>query len=255
MQKLGLMNSGKSIFYSVVFFFFIFAASHSIAQESVPPATMLPIHPGVNPSPPPDQMKTIPAEEVSAGIFRIGDIQINKENRSIIFPALVNMDKGLLEYLLVHSAGKTHESLFRTKVQPYNLQLAFMLLGFKGTDRPLPYQGAPEKPKGEPLEITVTYDKKENQTTTIRPEEWIVKTEANKQKDIGALNWVFTGSMVIERDFLAQREGSIIAIFHDPVAIIDNSSTGGESDKIWFVKEGVVPPVGTPVTVTIKAIR
>jgi hypothetical protein len=47
-------------------------------------------------------------------------------------------------------------------------------------------------------------------------------------------------------------EGSIIAIYHDPAALIDNASEGGESDKVWFVREGASPPVGTPVTVTIK---
>lgn len=249
-----MSNVEKSIFYSAVFLFSLIAASPSFAQEPVP-RTMPPMHPGVSPSASPEKQKTIPIEEVSAGVFRLGDIQINKEDRSITFPAQVNMDKGLLEYLLVHSSGKTHESLFRTNVQPYNLQIALLLLGLKGTDHPLPYQGAPEKPKGDPIGITVAFDKKENQTTTVRPEEWIVKTEANKQKDVGTLNWLFTGSIVIEGDFLAQREGSIIAIFHDPVAIIDNASTGGESDKIWFVKESVVPPAGTPVTITIKAIQ
>jgi hypothetical protein len=51
---------------------------------------------------------------------------------------------------------------------------------------------------------------------------------------------------------MAQAEGSIIAIYHDPSALFDNASPGGESDRVWFVKEDAVPPVGTPVTLTIS---
>jgi hypothetical protein len=44
-----------------------------------------------------------------------------------------------------------------------------------------------------------------------------------------------------------------VAIYHDPAALIDNTTPGGESDEIWFVKEGAVPQAGTLVTVIIKA--
>ena len=244
----------ETLICAVIFFFSMAAASYSLALEAAP-LTMPSMVPGANPSVPPEQQKTIPVEKVSSGALRIGDVQIDEETRSITFPACVNMDKGLLEYLLVHSSGKTHESLLRTTVKPYDLQLAFLLLGFKGTDHPISYQGAPEKPKGEPVEITITYDNKADQTTTLRPEQWIVKAEGNSRKDIGTVDWVFTGSMIMEGDFMAQREGSIIAIFHDPAAVVDNTSTGGESDKIWFPKEGEVPPVGTSVALTIKALK
>jgi len=53
-------------------------------------------------------------EKVSPGVFRIGDVLINKQERSVTFPAEVNLDRGLLEYLLVRMGGKTHESLLRT---------------------------------------------------------------------------------------------------------------------------------------------
>jgi ABC-type proline/glycine betaine transport system ATPase subunit len=36
---------------------------------------------------------------------------------------------------------------------------------------------------------------------------------------------------------------------------MDNATPGGESNRIWFVKEGTVPPVGTPVEVVIKPAK
>lgn len=200
-----------------------------------------------------EQQSTVTTEKIAPGIFRIGEIIINKQLMLISFPAQVNMDKGLLEYLLVHAGGKTHESLLRTDIEPYNLQIAFLLLGFEGTDRPLPEQGSPETPKGESLEINVVYRNSENKLVSVKGEEWIMMKDNNEQKSISRLDWVFTGSVVFNGKFLAQSSGSIAAVYHDPAAIIDNASDGGESDERWYVKEGAVPAVGTPVSINIKA--
>jgi len=162
------------------------------------------------------------------------------------------MDKGLLEYLLVRKGGKTHESLFRTDTDPTVLQVALLLIGLEGTDRPLANQGDPQAPQGNPVEITVSYlrDKK---MIRLSPEAWIAKKTDGTLGDSGDLSWVFTGSIIRNERFLAKVEGSIIALYHDPAALIDNASPGGESDRVWFVKEKSVPPVGTPVTITIQA--
>ena len=239
-------------------------------HAQAPPQPPLPGNPGVSgpppPPPPPPSRQDMPAptmkdlegpnsllKKVAPGVFRLGDIEIVKKNRSISFPALINMNKGLLEYLLVYQSGKTHESLFRTQVRPYDLQLVFLLLGFKGADKPLRFQGDPNKPKGEPLVINITYSGADGKAVTISPQEWVVKINQNKPQNVKKMDWVYTGSIIANGNFLAQSQGSIIAIFHDPVAIIDNVTPGGESDKVWFVKEGTVPPPGTPVTLTIKS--
>lgn len=236
----------KKIFNFIVAGLSLWRCGNVNAQQVNPPMT---------PPPPidPTEKKLSAVEKISPGTFRIGDIQINKSKKSVSFPVTVNMDKGLLEYLLVQGAGKTHESLFRTKVQPYDLQIAFLLLGFEGADTPLSSQGDPAKPKGEPVELTITYKKADGTSVTVMPEEWITKTVDGKPRGVSAMDWVFTGSMVAEGQFMSQMSGSIAAIFHDPSAMIDNASPGGESDEVWFVKEGPVPPVGTPVTITIKA--
>jgi hypothetical protein len=199
-------------------------------------------------------LKPSAIERVASGIFRIGEIVLDKKKRSMTFPAMVNMDKGLLEYLIVFATGKTHESLLRTNVPPYNLQIAFLLLGFEGTNSPLQGQGDPAKPKGDPVEIIVSFDKG-GKTENIHAEEWVALKANETLKDAGRIEWIFTGSLVVMNQFLAQSSGSIVAIYHDPTAIIDNASKGGESDEVWFVKEKVVPPVGTPIVVTIRPAK
>ncbi len=221
-------------------------ASAQVLLSARSPAPGVGEQPGLGPPP--------PIEQVGPGIFRLGEIQIHKDTRSVIFPAQVNMDKGLLEYLIVRSSGKVHESLLRTEVDPYHLQIAFLLLGFEGTDRPIRHQGSPETPTGDPVEIAIAYRKGgEGQEHKIGAQEWVANKIENQLKDVGALKWVYTGSKIFDGRFLAQAEGSIVALWHDPVALVDNASPGGESNKIWFVKEGTCLPVGTPVTIIIKA--
>jgi hypothetical protein len=161
------------------------------------------------------------------------------------------MAQGLLEYLLVQSSGKTHESLLATAVDPYYLNIGFLLLGFEGTDKPLDQQGAPQKPTGEPVEITLVY-RTGDKSGKVPATEWVTKKVGDKEES-PSVKWVYTGSVVFQGRFIAQVEGSIVAIYHDPTALIDNAAPGGESDEIWFVKEGVAPPAGTPVTVVIQA--
>jgi hypothetical protein len=194
-----------------------------------------------------------PPERTGPGQYRIGEIQLNKSERSVSFPAAVNMNKGLLEYLLVGNGGKLHESLLRTNIEPYNLQLACLLVGIEGTEAPLAFQGDPATPKGDAVEILLRVKDNDGKQRAVAPETWLAQVVGETKRDVSGLRWVFSGSVVHNGRFAAQVGGSIIALYHDPAAMIDNASPGGESDKIWFVKEGATPPVGTPVTVTIKA--
>lgn len=190
----------------------------------------------------------VPAvQKVGPGRYRLGEIVIDKAARSISFPAEVNMKQGLLEYLLVKNGGKTHESLLRTRVQPYHLQLACLLLGLEGGRKALSAQGVAETPDGETVELSLELaDGKRVQT-----EQWLTLQVAGERREVPKLRWIFTGSLVREGVFAAQGDGSIAALYHDPVAMIDNASPEGASDEIWYAMESAVPPVGTPVTVLI----
>jgi hypothetical protein len=222
-------------------------SSHAI-EAPPPPAPVF--TPGVE-----GQSERIPPiEKLGNGEFRLGEIVVNKVERAITFSAQVNMDRGMLEYLIVHNKGKTHESLLRTLVDPYNLQIAFMLLGFEGTDKRLAMQGDQAPPKGERIQISITAADG-TKTITIPAEQWLINKIGEDVKDVKTMSWVFSGSYVDDGRFMARETGSIAAIWHDPVAMIDNASPGGESNRIWFVKQGTVPPVGTAVKVTIKPAK
>ncbi len=60
------------------------------------------------------------------------DIRINKRERTVSFPAVINLRQGTIEYLLVNSWGKVHESILRTDTEPYRIHVVMLLLGDKG---------------------------------------------------------------------------------------------------------------------------
>ena len=79
-------------------------------------------------------------------------IRIDKEKKTVTFPAEINMQSGMVEYLMVTDKGKTHESLLSTKIEPYDIQVAMLLLGIK------PAAAAETQP---PAQITKDYLTKE----------------------------------------------------------------------------------------------
>ena len=196
--------------------------------------------------------------ETNATVFKIGGITVDKRARAVRFPAMVQLDNGPLEYLLVTEEGKTHESLFATKISPSKLHIAMLLLGASPAQeiKELPggqinvasLKDAPE-PKGDKVEILVSW-KENGQDRKVHAEEWV--QNKNTQSAMTPGPWIYTSSSIFKGTFLAEEEGSIIALVTDPVALINNPRPGHNDDTTWNVLKGKVPPVNTPVEITIQ---
>src|SRR4051794_514358 len=80
-----------------------------------------------------------PLKTIAPGIFELGRVRLDKNQKSVSFPAVLNMNQALAEYLVVTTNGKTHESLLRTEAEPWHIHVAMLLLGAKGTEgKPFP---------------------------------------------------------------------------------------------------------------------
>lgn len=187
---------------------------------------------------------------VAPGVIEIGGCRVDKKNGRVEFPARVNMQEGLLEYLLVGDSGKLHESLLSTEISPYALQVSLLLLGIEGSCNPLEMQGEARTPEGGRVNIKVQWQDGER-VKTVALEKWLKKDKSK----LNNIPWVFTGSMVVDGVFMAEVERSIIAIFHDPVAMIDHQLKEGADDQVWFVDSAQTPTRGTAVTVIIEAAK
>ena len=214
---------------------------------------------------PPEDLPTAapPVKEIADGVLEMGGVRLDKNGKTIRFPAAINMNDGNIEYLLVGKGGKTHESLFVTNISPYYLHLAMLLIGAKGNpvDASLERNGPPPSAinaenlknapefKGDNVEMSVTW-KSGNQERVANVEDFIVNQEEKHPMRHGA--WTYNGSMFYHGKFLAQLDLSIAAMVTDPEALINNRQPGHDNDQIWAVDPARTPQIGTPVTITIQ---
>ncbi|WP_157237703.1 YdjY domain-containing protein [Desulfobacter curvatus] len=183
--------------------------------------------------------------------FQIGKIVLDKKDHSIDINGKVNMSSGMVEYIACTAYGKLHESVLVLDAEPYHIQVALLLLGLKPGDHPIDFQGAPQKPCGAPVRILISWQ------AEGKAEEYPLETVLfynASQNIMESTDWVFTGSQFLNGKYQAQVEGSIIASYHDPVAIIDHRSDTGTDDTLYQVNHSVVPAAGTPVSVKIYPV-
>jgi len=196
--------------------------------------------------------------EVSPGILEYNGVRLDKKNHRISFPAAVNQRVGLIEYLLVGEKGKVHESLLATKVLPHDIHVALLLIGLKETanpsDRVPPsaidssYLHSAPKLKGTPVQLSVAWTQ-DGKRQEVPAEEWIFNLQTNHVMTPGS--WTYNGSLVEDGVFLADQEFSLVAVITDPTALVNNPREGYDNDEIWQVQEKAVPPLDTPVEVSI----
>ena len=206
----------------------------------------------------------MPIREITPGIFEMGDVRIDKAQRTVSFPARLNLNQGPMEYLLVTSWGKTHESVLKTDTEPFRIHLAMILLDtniaakFGGTNGPEVHTGgfvsnpSKERLPGVPVSIDFkwTADGKEIQK---RAQDLIYNNDQKSPMRNG--DWVYTGSRIAEGLFLAEIDGSVISLVTDAESLINNEGTGHDNDTIWYVNTNSLPPTNIPVTVNIKLTR
>jgi hypothetical protein len=202
--------------------------------------------------------------EISPGIYEIGKIHLDQKARTVRFPGVLNMNEGIIEYLLVTEQGSVHESLLVCDIQPSELHFAMLLLGAKGSgpDKPaaseIPsgqidanYLKTAPKLKGDKVAITVEWKDRET-AKKAAIEDWIFNTLTKKPMERGP--WTYNGSLFNDGHFLAQVEGAFAALVTYPSALINNPRQGNDNDAIWTVNEKAIPPVQTPLEISIQIL-
>lgn len=194
--------------------------------------------------------------------YELGDIKFNSATKEIRIPTLLNMSKGLLEYVLVTEAGKTHESLLRTAISPTELNLALLLCSYEPhikeaaqflpsphpetramMDKPM------EKPGANRIQLTAQWKDKEGKEKTTPVTRWIRHRLAKKTLDTD--HWTYTGSVINLAGFGSEYDGSIGALYFDLGAMFNCPVKDNVNDDMWLVETTAVPSVDTPVTLII----
>jgi hypothetical protein len=190
---------------------------------------------------------TPPLKQTGPGQFQVGQVRFNSKERKLHFPAFINMEAGLIEYLIVTGTGKLHESLLWTQVEPYHIHVAMLFIGAKTSAPVDPFQ--PEPFIGEKVTIEVAW--KEGEAEKRFPIERFVN-DLSTGEPINRGPWVYNGSRVINGTFLAQRDGSIVSLIEDPDALMNNQRTAGEHDENWTIRKDGLPEPGSRVEVILS---
>lgn len=199
-------------------------------------------------------------EKLDDGTYRIGTIAFDPKTREIRFPAVVNMNEGLLEFAIVHQNGKIHESLLHTDISALQLNVALKLLRYTPSeelyllpnDRGGLSDKFPEVPEevrdGSRINIFVEWEDA-GKTRKVAINEWI--QHAVKGSVMPSGPWVYGGSQVHEGKFAAELTGDVAAIFITNSALINYPGDDNRDDTVWLVYPKRVPEFGTNVTVII----
>jgi hypothetical protein len=174
-------------------------------------------------------------QQIDTNTLQIGAVRLERKERRLMIPASVNMVEGPVEYVLVSALGKLHESILKTTAEPIHIQTAAMLLLPRppSTNAPAKVRVTLELPEGKPVPI-------ENVIENI-----------NAEKSLKADGWRYQGSRLVEGNFVAQRDGSILAIIADADALAECGRVSAEDDENWRPRKAALPPAGTPVKIIL----
>ncbi|MGJ8644478.1 MAG: YdjY domain-containing protein [Luteolibacter sp.] len=199
-------------------------------------------------------------EQIDANHYRIGDVIIDKRTREIRFPAVINLREGLLEFLVVHTNGKLHESLFASDVSPTDLNVAFKLLRYEASKElyRIPkepgvltgdFYQEPEKIRAASrISITVEYEK-DGKTKSVPVNEWI--RHETTASAMPPTPWIYGGGDFYQNQFVPEQTGDIVAIFITNGALINYPGEDNFNDDVWTTLTERVPEDGTKVTLVI----
>lgn len=188
--------------------------------------------------------------ETAPGVFVLGGVTLRKAERTVSFPVEINQRSNLVEYVVVHNSGKTHESVFRTGADPLHIHLAMLLLGVKSANVSN-LGGSPKTPvPGQPVRIEARW--RESGKEVLRPLEDLIVYTTNQLQTLPTATWTYNGSHVKSKRFAASDDGSIISLQEDAAALINNPLPSRFFDDLHLVNRKALPPEETPLELIIS---
>lgn len=198
---------------------------------------------------------------IGPGRFALGKVTLDKEDRTVRFPAVFNQERGGVEFLIVTPYGRTHESVLRTEVEPFQIHIAMLLLDAQGSTNAA--QGSPPRAPGnptqsafgsaiagDPVAIEVQWKGPEGREIRRRAEDLVLNIRAGRPMEAG--DWTYSGSFVYDGVFRAQLEGTVASVIREPGAIINNPRPDAANDDIWGVNTNTIPAMDTPAEVILR---
>ena len=195
-------------------------------------------------------------EDLGNGRYRIGKILLDKEQGRFNVPGVVlPYEEGKpLEFIAVTKQGfKAYESLLELDVNAFEFNLACILIGLDDKNSvPAKFHFDPAPMQGDKVSIRIGWEIA-GKRLEADPMDWL-KADVKLQSPAV---WIYSGSQFIEGNrYLAQMDGTLIGLVHDPASIIEHRT--GLAMGNWGVLMmdlDMVPAGGTPIELSVQYIK
>ncbi len=218
----GAVNGG-----SLLFLVLVSLSAPAVCSDETDPAAKLALE---NPIPteigePNDgKMTQQPnVQELGGEKFRVGAITVDRAKRLITVPGrmIPYEESKPIEFVATMRQGfKAYESILTLDANAFEFNLACILIGLDADKASeVSYHFDPEPIEGDQVSIRVGWQ--DNDQWIERDAAELVKL--GEEKPASPSVWVYTGSRFIEGErYLAQMDGVLIGLIHDPASIIEH---------------------------------
>lgn len=195
-------------------------------------------------------------EDLGEQKYRVGAIKIDKVKRLITMPGvMLPYEEGKpIEFMATMKQGyKSYESVLSLEANAFEFNLACILIGLdpkKAVSSKFHFD--PQPVQGDPVSIKVAWEKNGKRVEY----DVIDLLKIGEAKPEKPSVWSYTGSMFVDGDrYLAQMDGVLIGLIHDPASIIEHKK--GLAVGNWgsiAIDPDVAPPGGQQIIVKIQGV-
>jgi hypothetical protein len=195
-------------------------------------------------------------QELDKDQFQIGSIKLDKRKRLITVPGrMIPYEEGKpIEFVATMKQGyKAYESVLMLDANAFEFNLACILIGLDPDKASAAkFHFDPDPIEGDRLSIRVGWQEND---------QWIEKDLAElvrvgEEKPATPSVWIYTGSQFVDGDrYMAQMDGVIIGLIHDPASIIEHREGIGIGD--WgsiAIDSDAAPGGGQQILLRVQAI-
>jgi hypothetical protein len=197
----------------------------------------------------------LPIERIDANRYRIGAIELDKATKSFSVQGRVIRDQPPLEFLVVAGDGyKAYESVLAVDANAFEFNLACIMLGLEGETMVPLETGGRTPPSGDPVDIRVSWEA-DGKPVSVPGSRLLM--QGKPPRPVLYDGWVYTGSTHLsDGSYLADITGTLLGFVFSGESIIEHTRGLGIGDYgSVLANSELLPPVGTPVTLTVRSLK
>lgn len=193
------------------------------------------------------------AEKAGGEIIKtLPHIVVDRKAGTVSLEGEVVLQEGMLELFVCAAGMRQHESVVHVKARPLNIQLALLLLGLKsGNSVSWTADGEFLPAAGPEVRVFVEYAGADGKQRRVEAHEWMNDAFDQPAKP---QRWVFAGSAMVEDQFMADLEGTVVCTSNFSSAILDLpfESTAMNDQLVFKARKEAIPEPGTRVRVILQ---